>query len=155
MTTTELLYGFDGQFTRIVPIGPVAEGFRLDGHFAGTLTAGELEGTQLEGVDYFRIRPDGVGVVTGREVLTTRDGTIIAAALTGLLVPPRGIEAPLPADIAAPGFDWPAVPYTIHVTASFETAGPTVSYLTATVVAHTGTVNFTTGQLHVDARVIA
>ena len=31
-----LLYSFDGQFGEIIPIGPVANGFRLDGHFGGT-----------------------------------------------------------------------------------------------------------------------
>lgn len=155
MTTTGLLYRFDGRFSHLVPIGPVAEGFRLVGHFTGALTAGELDSAALEGVDSFRIRHDGAGVVRGHEVITTRDHETIAVELAGLLVPPRHIDAPRPADIAVPGFAWPAEPYTIHVSASFQTAYPAVEYLNTTVVAHTGTVNFATGELRVDAHPIA
>lgn len=155
MTTTELLYRFDGRFSRIVAIGPIAEGFRLDGHFSGALTAGKLDGAQLVGVDYFRIRHDGAGVVRGHEVITTPDDETIAVELTGLLVPPRHIDWPRPADVASPGFCWPAEPYSIHVSAGFQTAHPAVEYLNTTVVAHTGTVNFATGELRVDAHAIA
>lgn len=155
MTTTEPLYRFDGRLSRIVPVGPVADGFRLDGHFAGTLTAGELCGATVEGVDYFRIRQDGAGVVRGHEVITTGENETIAVELTGLLVPPAHIHGLRPSDIAAPGFAWPAEPYTIHVSASFQTAAPAVEYLNTTVVAHTGTVNFATGELRVDAHSIA
>ncbi len=149
-----LLYRFDGRFSEIVPIGPVADGFRLDGHFAGSITEGELAGASLKGVDYFRIRHDGIGVVTAREVVTTDNGCTVAVELRGLVKPPVNCDPPLPADIVEPGFAWPTEPYTIHVSASFETAAPDLAHLNATVVAHTGTVNFTTGELHIDARVI-
>lgn len=149
-----LLYRFDGQFSDIVPIGPVADGFRLNGHFGGTLTAGELAGAQLTGVDYFRIANDGLGIVRAHEIVTDRERTI-AVELHGILRPPAGVPAPLPTDIVQPGFTWPVEPYTIHVTASFETASPALAHLNHTIVAHTGTVNFSTGQLHVDAHVVA
>lgn len=150
---SKLLYRFDGHFTEIVPIGPVADGFRLNGHFAGPVTAGELEGAQVTGVDYFRLRSDGVGVIRGHEVVVDGD-RVVAVELHGLLLPPSGVEAPRPADIVQPGFTWPTESYTIHVSATFETAAPGLEHLNTTVVAHTGTVNFTTGELHVEARVI-
>lgn len=151
--TSRLLYRFDGTFEAIVPIGPVPDGFRLDGHFGGTLTAGELAGAQLTGVDYFRIRHDGVGVVRAHEVVTSGD-SVVAVELHGLLLPPRGLEAPTPADIVRPGFEWPDEPYSIHVGATFDTAVPDLAHLNATIVAHTGTVDFASGTLHVDAHVI-
>lgn len=152
-TPGRLLYRFDGTFDRIVPIGPVADGFRLEGHFGGTLTDGELAGALLIGVDHFRIRHDGIGVVRAHEVVTAGDD-VVAVELHGLLLPPPGIEPPTPADIVQPGFAWPELPYSIHVSATFETASPRLAELNRTVVAHTGTVGFATGQLHVDAHVI-
>jgi hypothetical protein len=149
----EPFYRFDGHFTDIVPIGPVPDGFRLNGHFAGSVTEGELAGAQVTGVDYFRVRADGVGVVRGHELVVAGD-RVVAVELTGLLIPPEDVEAPTPADISRPGFAWPTEPYTIHVTASFETAAPDLAHLNTTIVAHRGTVNFTTGQLHIDAHVV-
>ena len=149
----DLLYSFDGNFTDIVPIGPVANGFRLDGHFAGPVTTGDLTGAQVTGVDYFRIRHDGAGVVRGHEIVRAGE-SVIAVELHGLLLPPEGLDAPRPGDIVQPGFAWPEQSYTIHVSAQFETADSELDYLNTTVVAHTGTVNFATGQLHIDAHVV-
>jgi hypothetical protein len=152
--SSELLYAIDGQFHDIVVIGPVAEGFRMNGHFGGEVTAGELTGAKMTGVDYFLLRHDGVGVVRAHEVITAGD-RVIAVELHGLLQPPRGIAAPKPADITLAGFAWPAAPYTIHVSARFETAAPGLTHLNGTVVAHSGTVNFATGKLWIEARIIA
>jgi len=150
----QLLYRFEGQFSEIVPIGLVADGFRLNGHFGGPIVAGDLAGARLTGVDYFRIDHDGLGIVRAHEIVTDGERTV-AVELQGLLRPPAGVTAPRPAEIVRPGFAWPTEPYTIHVSARFETAAPELAHLNATVVAHTGTVNFTTGRLHVDAYVIA
>jgi hypothetical protein len=149
----DLLYSLDGAFSEIIAIGLVADGFRLNGHFGGPVTAGDLTGAQVTGVDYFRIRHDGLGVVRAHEVVTAAEG-VIAVELNGFLRPPEGVEAPLPTNILQPGFTWPEQPYTIHVSATFETAAADLDYLNETVVAHSGTVNFTTGRLHIDARVI-
>lgn len=149
----ELLYRLDGQFSQIVVVGLVAEGFRLNGHFGGTLDTGPLAGATMTGVDYFLLRHDGVGVVRAQEVILLGD-QVIAAELTGLLSPPRGLLAPRPTDIPRPDFAWPSAPYRIHVSARFETAAPELKWLNSTVVAHGGTVNFATGRLHVEARVL-
>ncbi len=151
--TTEPVYRFEGHFTEIVPIGPVADGFRLDGHFGGKITLGELAGADLVGLDYFRIRHDGAGIVTAHEVVTL-DDKVVAVELHGYLEPPAGVTAPTPADIVRPGFAWPTEPYTIHVAATFETAHPALAHLNTTIVAHSGTVNFADGSLVVEARKI-
>jgi hypothetical protein len=148
---SDLLYAIDGQFDDIVLIGPVNEGFRMNGHFGGTVTHGELAGAKMTGVDYFLLRHDGVGVVRAHEVITHQD-RVIAVQLHGLLLPPQGITAPRPEDMTKPGFAWPAAPYSIHVSASFETAAPALAHLNRTVVAHSGTVNFATGKLAIEAR---
>ena len=147
----DLLYRAEASFTDIVPIGPVSSGFRMNGHFAGTVTHGDLAGAALTGVDFFRIRHDGVGVVRAHEVVTL-DGQVVAVELDGLLLPPQGVPAPTPHDIVQPGFAWPTEPYTIHVTATFETAIPGLAELNRTVVAHSGAVNFSDGSLVIEAR---
>lgn len=150
---SDLVYAIDGQFHDIVIIGPVNEGFRMNGHFGGTVTEGELAGATMTGVDYFLLRHDGVGVVRAQEVITHED-RVIAVTLHGLLLPPQGVAAPRPADVTRPGFAWPAAPYSIHVSASFETAAPALAHLNRTLVAHSGTVNFATGKLAIEARQI-
>ncbi|MDY6811458.1 MAG: DUF3237 family protein [Actinomycetota bacterium] len=148
---TKPTYRFEGQFSTIVPIGPVADGFRLNGHFGGKITYGELAGADLVGLDYFRIRHDGTGIVTAHEVVTL-DDKVVAVELHGYLEPPAGVAAPTPVDIVTPGFTWPTEPYTIHVAATFETAHPELAHLNTTIVAHTGAVNFADGTLVVEAR---
>jgi hypothetical protein len=148
---SDLMYAIDGQFHDIVLIGPVNAGFRMNGHFGGTVTKGELAGAKMTGVDYFLLRHDGVGVVRAHEVITDED-RVIAVELHGLLLPPQAITAPRPADISQPDFAWPAAPYSIHVNASFETAAPALAHLNRTVVTHSGTVNFATGKIAIEAR---
>jgi hypothetical protein len=149
----DLLYAIDGQFHDIVPIGPVAGGFRLNGHFGGTVIRGELMDAAMTGVDYFLLRHDGVGIVRAHEVITAGN-RVVAAELWGVLQPPRGIAPPRPSDITRPGFSWPDAPYSIHVSARFETAAPDLAHLNHTVVAHSGSVNFATGKLAIEAYVI-
>ena len=59
-------YAYEATLTRVVPIGLVPEGVRLDAHYTGTITEGPLAGDAVEGVDYLLLRPDGVGVITGQ-----------------------------------------------------------------------------------------
>jgi hypothetical protein len=146
-------YRLDGHFTNIEPIGPVAEGLRMNGHFAGSITAGELFGASVVGVDYFRIRSDGVGVVTAHEVVTSGDRKV-AVEVRGYTLPPQGQPAPTIEEILQPGFAWPEQPYLIRAFATFSTAAPDLQHLNRTVVAHTGTVNFSTGELVVEAELV-
>lgn len=147
----DLAYRLEAHFTAIVPIGLVADGLRMDGHFAGVFTAGEHAGADLVGVDYFRLRRDGVGVIDANEVVTVGDATV-AVEVRGYLLPPPGLDLPPLEEVAAPGFVWPDANFAIEAFATFTSGAPQLAELNRTVVAHTGTVNFATGRIHVEAR---
>jgi hypothetical protein len=113
------------------------------------------DGGSRPGVDYIRITHDGPGIVRAHEIVTDGERTV-AVELHGILRPPVDVAGLRTADIVQPGFAWPTEPYTIHVSARFETAAPDLDDdLNHTVVAHTGTVDFAAGHLHVDAHVVA
>jgi len=142
-------YRLDAMFTDIVPVGPVADGLRMNGHFAGTLTAdGPVHGGRLTGVDYFRLRSDGVGVIDAYEVITV-GGSTVEARVQGYLLPPDGAPQPTMQEITSPGFQWPDVDHRIEALATFATAAPDLAELNATAVVHSGTVNFATGVITV------
>jgi hypothetical protein len=157
-TTTErtshasaLYYRFEGKFTDIKPIGVVPDGVRMDSYFAGRITDGELAGAELTGVDYFRVRSDGVGVVDGRELLVV-DGQHVSVTLSGYSLPPAGAPVPTAQQLTDPTFAWPDAPLAIEVFATFETGAPALEHLNRTIVAHTGWVNMATRELYVEAR---
>ena len=56
-------YAFEAEMTRVVPIGLVPEGLRLNAYYQGRITEGPLTGDTVDGVDYFLLRRDGVGVL--------------------------------------------------------------------------------------------
>lgn len=144
------VYRFDGRFDSIDMIGPVADGVRMDSRFSGQITKGELAGAAVTGIDYFRIRADGVGVVDGREVVDF-GGARIAVRLSGYILPPEGMPVPSPEMMMSPEFFWPDVPFAVRVLATFETAAPALAHLNRLAVAHTGDVNMARGELHIDA----
>ena len=148
---SELFYRFEGRFTDVKPIGIVPDGVRMDSYFAGTITEGELAGAQLTGVDYFRIRSDGVGIVDGRELLVV-NGEHVSVTLSGYVLPPAGLPAPSAQQLTDPDFAWPDVPMAIEVFATFETGAPALAHLNRTIVAHTGWVNMASRGLYVEAR---
>lgn len=150
----DLYYLFRGQMEKMVPIGPVAEGLRMNGHFSGTVVEGEGKGGHIELVDYFRIRPDGVGVVDAREVLTL-DGQTVSVDVHGYVLPPAGLPVPTIEEMLSPDFVWADAPSTIECFATFRTAAPALAHLNRVTVAHTGYVNFATGELVVEAHRIA
>lgn len=150
----DLLYRLEARFTEVLPIGPVPEGFRMHNSFAGSITAGDLAGATVEGVDYFRIRSDGVGIVDGHELMTFR-GDLVAVRITGYILPPPGLPQPSPEQLLDPNFSWPDAPFAIGVAATFETAAPALAHLNQMIVSHTGEANMASGTLVVDARPIA
>lgn len=151
LMSDDLFYRLEARFTQLMPIGLVADGIRMHNRFAGRITAGELAGASVDGVDYFRIRSDGVGVVTGHE-LVEYNGARIAVAINGYGLPPAGLQLPPLEELAAPDFEWPDVPFSIEVFATFETAEPTLAYLNRTTVVHTGYANMGTRELVIEAR---
>lgn len=148
--TTKRVYRFEGRLDGGTPLGPVVDGLRADNTFSGTITEGELRGAHVDGVDYFRVRPDGVGVVTGREMIALGEHRI-AVTLTGYVLPPTGMSTPSLEEMADPDFAWPDVPLAIEAFATFETASPDFEHLNRTAVVHTGSVNMATGELVINA----
>ncbi|HSK25939.1 MAG TPA: hypothetical protein VK894_03415, partial [Jiangellales bacterium] len=124
----ETYYRLEGRMERMVPIGPVAEGLRMDGHFSGTIVAGEGRGAHVDIVDYFRIRTDGVGVVDAREVVSL-EGQTVSVEVHGYVLPPAGVAAPTIEEITSPGFTWSDLPWTIECFATFRTAAPALAHL--------------------------
>lgn len=146
MNDRNLFYRLDARFTHLVPVGLVSDGFRMDNRFGGTVTSGMLAGATMTGVDYFRVRPDGVGVVNARELIE-HDGARIAVAIHGYVLPPAGMPVPSPEALQAPDFTWPDVDFAIEALATFETAAPRLAELNRLTVTHTGTANMSTGEL--------
>ncbi|WP_018639117.1 DUF3237 family protein [Parafrankia elaeagni] len=146
----KLFYRMDGTFDRIEMIGAVPGGVRMNGYFGGRLSGGPLDGATMTGVDHFRVRPDGVGVVDGHELV--RLGTAqVAVRITGYALPPEGMAVPPAEVLTADGFTWPDVPFALEVFATFETGVPALADLNRVAVAHTGFVNMGTGELVVRA----
>lgn len=150
---TDLLYRLDAHFTGMNPIGAVTDGFRSDNTFEGDITVGRFTGGHVTGIDYFRIRTDGVGVVDAREQLTV-DGTRIAIWVRGYVLPPAGLPPVPPEQFESPDFSWPDLPFAIHAVAGFETAAPQFAYLNRMIVSHTGPANMASGELTVEARLL-
>ncbi len=148
--TEELLYRLEGRFDAITMVGPVADGIRMDSAFSGTLVEGALAGAAVTGIDYFRVRGDGIGVLDAREIVE-HDGATIAVTVVGYLQPPAGLP-PLTAELLTdPTFAWPDADFTIEGFATFSTAAPALAHLNRTAAVHTGTVNLARGQLRVTA----
>jgi len=82
-------YAFDASITRVIPIGLVPEGLRLDAHYQGTMTEGPMTGDAVEGVDHFLLRRDGVGVVDVRQVFSAATGRTVATEVHGYLTSRR------------------------------------------------------------------
>ena len=146
-------YGFRGRLTRITPIGLVPEGLRLDVAFAGTITDGPLEGRPMEGIDYLLIRPDGVGVVDARELVTPDQAPGTAVHAIGYIVPPFAM--PELSVLADPAFTWPDVDLPMHGSSRVQTADPALAKATRTIYGWTGTVNVAQATLEVHARSLA
>lgn len=150
MSSDNFFYRLEGKFTKLGPIGLVTDGLRMDNEFAGTITDGALAGAQMTGIDFFRIRADGVGVVDAREMIHYKD-EVIAVHVTGYVLPPADMEFPSLAALTAPDFTWPDAAFTIEALATFETASAEFAHLNRMAVVHTGHANMATGELTVVA----
>ena len=128
-------YRFQARLTDTVEIGPVSGGVRLDNYFDGRITAGELVGARVRGIDQIRIREDGSVVLDIRETIETDRGSISADV--------RGYAIPDP--------DAPHV-HEIRGFALFDTAVPEYAAYTTAVVAIHGTVDMVTRELEITGR---
>jgi hypothetical protein len=143
-------YRLEGSLTGGTPIGLVTDGLRADNTFEGTIVEGQLAGAHVDGIDYFRVRADGVGIIDGREIITLGEHTV-SVELHGYALPPAGMPVPSLDELARPDFTWPDVDFTIEAFATFETASTVYAHLNRLTVVHSGTVNLATGALVIEA----
>ena len=80
----EILYEEKLKIFPGVDIGLVPEGGRIDFPFAGDIRGPLIHG-KVEGIDYFLMRPDGVGLVHVHAVLTTDGGDRISLEVSGFV----------------------------------------------------------------------
>jgi hypothetical protein len=131
-------YRFEARFTDAVEIGPVAGGVRVDNHFDGRMTAGELAGARVRGVDQTHIRPDGSVALDIRETIEASDGAI-AADVRGYALPQPGADD---------RFD-------VRGYALFSTAVPQYAHYNTAVVAIDGVADLAAGTLAIEGRAAA
>jgi len=146
-------YAFQAEITRIRPIGLTAGGLRIDLGFTGSVTEGRLTGRAIEITCYLLIRPDGVGIIDARELISDGDRAIAAIRAEGYVVPP--FPMPELAVLADPGFQWPDVDLPLHGAHFWDTSREDLSTAAATVYGFTGTVNVATGVLKLSAHSLA
>lgn len=143
------LFRMEGRLTDLHIVGVLPEGLRMHNDFEGTIVVGEPAGALVRGIDEFVIRPDGVGVVDAREVVTSSVGSL-AADVFGYAHPPEGMQMP-PLDVLLdPGFTWPDVRFTIQCGAIYHASAPELAELDRTVVVHIGWVNMATRELVIE-----
>jgi len=148
-TDHDRLFRMEGRMTELVTVGLFAEGLRMYNSFDGRIVAGELDGATVRGIDMFTIRPDGIGVVDGRELVTVGDRHL-TADLTGYSHPPAGMAMPPLEVLLDPGFCWPDVDFTLEVAAVYRTAAPEFAEIGRIPVAHLGRVNMATRELVIE-----
>jgi len=146
-------YAWDGTLGDMVPIGLTPAGFRMDVSFAGTLTEGELAGSELRGTDYLLLRHDGIGVIDAHEVIVVKGGAgAVHAHAMGYITPPFAMP-PLDA-LLDPGFSWPDVDLPMHGAVRLE-SGEKASPVNSIMYSFTGAVNVAQGKLRVSAIAIS
>jgi hypothetical protein len=151
MTSThDLFYRMEGKLTTRTPIGPVVDGLRADNGFEGIITEGALSGGHLVGMDYFRVRADGVGIIDAHEIIVLGEDRI-AVDVTGYVLPPEDLPVPSLEEMAGPDFVWPDTPFAVEAFATFSTAASAYEHLNRVTVVHTGSVNMATGELVIEA----
>lgn len=143
------LFRMEGRMTELVTVGLVTEGLRMHNSFEGTIIAGEPAGARVSGVDEFVIRPDGVGVVDAREIVTTASGGLYAEVF-GYGLPPAGLVMPPLEVFLDPEFEWPDVRFDIECGAMYRTGSPALAELARTAVVHLGHVNMHTRELVIE-----
>jgi hypothetical protein len=143
--TGELVYEYTLQVTRVVGYGlsaddlfsgqasPTPEGARIDLYLEGAVTGPKLNGTVV-GIDYLYFRADGRAHLHIHAEITAEDGKKISLAAEGIAIPQK---------------DSSVVQLRENVT--LLTNHPELSWVNAIQVWASGTVDVSTGQVHVKA----
>ena len=108
------------------------QGARVDVAFAG-LATGRLTGS-VKGVDYLKVRADGRIDLDIRAIIETKDGCRIALSADG-------VGTPRPTEPIAD----------LYENVRLTTAAEAYAWVNMRQVWAVGTVNFTTGKIHLDA----
>lgn len=150
-TGSELVYRFEARLDGMYPLGVFPEGIRFHNGFEGRVTDGPFAGGRIFGLDRFLLRPDGVGVVDAPEVIET-DRRRVSVQVHAYVVPPDGLVMPPLEVVAAPGFEFPDVPFRVTGAGFVRAADPELAWLNREVVRIEGSVSLVTGELVVEAR---
>ena len=141
----ELIYEYTPQVSRIVEYGasaeavlmrtspPPKEGARLDLYLEGPVIAGRLQGT-VAGVDYLNMRADGRAELHIHGHITLEDGKKVALEAGGVAVPEG--ESSI---------------FQLREHVNLTSNDPALAWVNATEVWARGTVDVSTGQVHLRA----
>jgi len=100
----ELLTTLSGVVTDILLYGETPHGVRMDVAFEGQLS-GEINGF-MRGMDYVLVRPDGVFEINVHATITTDDGAIISAEITGNMVDGSIRDTHVVLETGHPDYQW-------------------------------------------------
>ena len=141
----ELIYEYTPQVSRIVEYGasaeavlmrtspPPKEGARLDLYLEGRVIAGRLQGT-VTGVDYLNMRADGRAELHIHGHITLEDGKKVALEAGGVAVPEG--ESSI---------------FQLREHVNLTSNDPALAWVNVTEVWARGTVDVSTGQVHLRA----
>lgn len=141
----ELIYEYTPLVTHVVEYGasadavfsgqtpPPPEGARFDLYLEGPVTGPSLQGT-LKGVDYLYVRADGRAELHIHAEITTDDGKRIALADSGVGVPVAGSAV-----------------FQLRENVKLTSNHPEFLWVNLIPVWATGTVDMSTGQVHIRA----
>ena len=141
----ELIYEYTPRVTRIIEYGasaeavlmrtspPPKEGARLDLYLEGPVIAGRLQGT-VTGVDYLNMRADGRAELHIHGHITLEDGKKVALEAGGVAVPEG--ESSI---------------FQLREHVNLTSNDPALAWVNATEVWARGTVDVSTGQVHLRA----
>ena len=141
----ELIYEYTPRVTRIIEYGasaeavlmrtspPPKEGARLDLYLEGPVIAGRLQGT-VTGVDYLNMRADGRAELHIHGRITLEDGKKVALEAGGVAVPEGDSSI-----------------FQLREHVNLTSNDPALAWVNATEVWARGTVDVSTGQVHLRA----
>jgi hypothetical protein len=141
----ELIYEYAPQVRRIIEYGasaeavlmrtspPPKEGARLDLYLEGPVIAGRLQGT-VTGVDYLNMRADGRAELHIHGHITLEDGKKVALEAGGVAVPEGDSSI-----------------FQLREHVNLTSNDPALAWVNATEVWARGTVDVSTGQVHLRA----
>jgi hypothetical protein len=141
----ELIYEYTPHVTGIIEYGasadavlmrtspPPKEGARLDLYLEGPVIAGRLQGT-VTGVDYLNMRADGRAELHIHGQITLKDGKKVALEAGGVAIPEGDSSI-----------------FQLREHVNLTSNDPALAWVNATEVWARGTVDVSTGQVHLRA----